>query len=73
MKNKRYTPLSLIKATERVSRSTSNNKCEGLTLAVVRMISQHKNIPKSEKKLYSNNWAYVVMQIWRQKYREDKT
>ena len=69
MKAKRYTPASLIAAVERVRRKTPAKKCEGLMLAVGRMIHQHKPFPKKQRKIYKNKWAWVAIEVLRGKQR----
>ena len=68
MKHPTYTPYTLIQQIERVTHHTSVNKCEGLMLAVERMIRQGKRLPQAKRKDYKNKWAYVAMEIGRRKF-----
>ena len=68
MAHRRYTPTSLIAAVEKIRHRTPVNNCEGLMLAVERMIRLGKPLPRSCRKNYSNKWAYVAMEIGRNKF-----
>jgi hypothetical protein len=68
VKHPPYTPSTLIKAVERVTHKTTVNKCEGLMLALERMIRQCRSLPKSKRIDYKNKWAYVAFEIGRRKY-----
>lgn len=68
MKHLPYTPYTLIQAVERVTHKTTVNKCEGLMLALERMIRQCRHLPKSKRRDYKNKWAYVALEVGRRKY-----
>ncbi len=68
MKHPAYTPLQFIKAVERITSKTPLRKVEGLMLVLERMIRQDKKIPLTKRVTYSNQWAYVALEIGRAKW-----